>query len=74
MTVKELKEILKCNEPDFEYHGKGYSICMPGDTYCIGSYNGQMVEPNEFPTLDDLLDKSNIEGKTLREILPEIDM
>ena len=79
MTVQELGKILLCNTPDFEYHEKWYNICWPrgcfpdGD-FGVAAYDGAGDEFRLFHGLDDLLDNCIIEGKSLREILPEIEM
>ena len=79
MTVQELGKILLCNTPDFEYHGKWYTIdWMDGQFPDIKLYfipfNCGEEEVQEFDGFDDLLDNCIIEGKSLREILPEIEM
>ena len=79
MTVSELRKILLCNTPDFEYHGKWYTIdWMDGQfpdikLYLIpfGCGEDDVLEFNGF---DDLLNNCIIGGKSLREILPEIEM
>ncbi len=74
MTVTRLKEILPYNEPSFRYHGKEYCICHPNDVFGVYSED----QPNDvelrFESVDDLLDGWMIQGKTFREILPEIDL
>ena len=79
MTVQELGKILLCNTPDFEYHGKWYTIdWMDGQFREIKLYfirlNCGEGEVEDFGGFDDLLDNCIIEGKSLREILPEIEM
>lgn len=79
MTVQEVGKILLCNTPDFEYHRKWYTIdWMDGQFPDIKLYfipfNCGEDEVQEFDGFDDLLDNCIIEGKSLREILPEIEM
>lgn len=74
MTVEEFKEMMMCNEPDFDYNGQSYSICSPElkEFYVTASDS-----PNDknlaFTSLDDLLDNWLIQGKPFREILPEVE-
>lgn len=74
MTVDRFKEIMQCNEPDFGYNGKEYSICHPKDKFYVWSEDQPADTDLEFDTLDDLLDRWVIQGKPLREILPYIDL
>ena len=63
MTVKQFKEIMEYNEPDFGYRGEEYSICWPNGVYYVTA-----------SSVDEMLDHWLIQGKPLREILPEIDL
>ena len=78
MTLKDFTTILGCSEPDFGYHGKWYTICWAGNTFPNVDFGVSSFEGNEefrnFHGLNDLLDNCIIEGKPLREILPEIEM
>ena len=79
MTLEEFESILNYEEPDFEYHGKWYNICWPHGCFPdvdfgVAAYDGVGDEFPTFHGLDDLLDNCIIEGKPLREILPEIEM
>ena len=86
MTVQELGKILLCNTPDFEYHGKWHTIDWMDGQFpdiklyfipfnCgVGACDGTGDGYRLFHGLDDLLDNCIIEGKSLREILPEIEM
>lgn len=74
MTVEKFKEIMLYNEPSFGYQGKEYSICHPKDTFYVWSEDQPEDTNLEFFDLDDLLDRWVIQGKTLREILPDIDL
>lgn len=73
MTADRFKEIMLCNEPDFGYNGQEYSICSPNGKYYVTASDSPGDLDLEFDTLDDLLDRWMIQGKTLREILPDID-
>lgn len=72
MTVEQFMEIMACNEPEFEYMGEEYSICSPNGKYYVTSSDSPSDVNLEFDTLDDLLDGWNIQGKSLRDILPNI--
>ena len=72
MTVDQFKEIMMCNEPDFSYNGQEYSICSPNGKYYVTASDSPSDVDLEFATLDELLDLWMIQGKPLREILPDI--
>ena len=72
MTVKAFKELLVCNEPDFEYNGQIYSICCPHKTYYVTASDSPDDIDLEFSSVDDMLDHWLIQGKPLRAILPDI--
>lgn len=72
MTVEKFRELMVCNEPDFEYNGQRYSICWPGGKYYVTSSDSPTDADLVFDTLDDLLDRWLIQGKPLRAILPDI--
>ena len=79
MTVMDFSKILGYSEPDFGYHGTWYTICWAGNTFpnvdfSISAFDGTEDQFPTFHGLDDLLDNCIIEGKSLREILPEIEM
>ena len=79
MTLEEFSEILHYQEPDFYYHGNGYTICwargyFPDVDLGVAPFDGTGDEFRLFHGLDDLLANGIIEGKSLREILPEIEM
>ena len=73
MTVNEFRESLIYNEPDIDYKGKNYSICHPKDKYYIFSEDDPAVNDLVFNSVDDMLDHWILEGRTLREIIPDID-
>lgn len=73
MTVEKFKEIMPYNEPSFGYRGKEYSICHPKDKFYVWSEDQPEDVELKFDSVDNLLDGWMIHGKTLREILPEID-
>lgn len=72
MTVEVFKEMMLCNEPSFEYNGEEYSICWPNEKYYVTASDSPDDLNLEFKSIDDLLDNWIIQGKTLRDILPEI--
>ena len=72
MTVEKFKELMVCNEPDFEYNGQEYSICWPDGKYYVTASDSPTDVGLEFETIDDLLDHWLIQGKPLRDILPDI--
>lgn len=74
MTVEEFKEIMMCNEPEFGYNGQEYSICWPDGKYYVTTSDNPKDIELEFDSVDDLLDNWIIQGKPLREILPDIDL
>lgn len=79
MTLTAFVNILGYSEPEFKYHGKWYTICWEGNVFPDVDFGVATCDRtgDEFPTfhgLDDLLDNCIIEGKSLREILPEIEM
>ena len=55
------------------YKGKNYSICHPKDKYYIFSEDDPAVNDLVFNSVDDMLDHWILEGRTLREIIPDID-
>ena len=73
MTVDRFKEIMLCNEPEFSYRGKESSVCSPNGKYYVTASDSPSDTDLEFSTLDDLLDSWMIQGRRLREILPELD-
>ena len=73
MTVNEFRESLIYNEPDIGYKGQNYSICHPKDKYYIFSEDDPAVNDLDFNSVDDMLDHWILEGRTLREIIPDID-
>ena len=72
MTVEAFKEMMLCNEPMFEYNGEEYSICWPGKKYYVTASDSPDDLNLDFKSIDDLLDNWIIQGKRLRDILPEI--
>ena len=66
MTADRFKEIMLCNEPD--------SVCNPNGKYYVTASDSPGDLDLEFETLDEMLDHWMIQGKTLREILPDIDL
>lgn len=74
MTVKKFKEIMECNEPNFGYHGEEYSICWPDGIYYVSSSDNSKDEELAFHSVDEMLDHWMIQGKPLREILPDIEL
>ena len=72
MTVKEFKDLLLYNEPEFEYNGKAYSICSPDGNFYVLSEDNPADDDLVFNSVDDMLDHWIIQGKPLREIIPDI--
>lgn len=73
-TIEEFKELLGYNEPSFLYKGKEYSICSPDGKYHVWSEDNANDSELKFEDVDALLDGWIIQGKTLREALPDIEM
>lgn len=74
MTVKDFKDMMACNEPDFRYSGQTYSICSPDGKYYVTASDSPGDVDLAFDDLDDLLDNWIIQGKPLRNILPGINL
>ncbi len=74
MTRNKFLEMIVCNEPCFEYRGKEYSICHPDRTYYVTAEDNPDDINLSFSSPEDLLDRWVIQGKTLNEILPDIDI
>lgn len=72
MTVEQFKGVLMCQEPDFGYNGKEYSICSPDGKFYVTAEDSPGDIDLVFQDADDLLDHWAIQGKTLRSILPDI--
>lgn len=73
MTVDEFRDSLFYNEPNFGYNGKEYWICHPEDKFYVSSEDNPADEELVFDSVDDMLDHWIIQGKPLREIVPDID-
>ena len=74
MTVKDFKKLMQCNEPDFTYNGQTYSICWPDGRYYVTASDSPGDVDLKFDTLDALLDGWMIQGRPLRDILPDIEI
>lgn len=79
MTVDELIDVLYMYEPDFRYRGETYSISwkdgmLPNAELYVTASDCPEDSDLDFSCLDDLLDHWMIQGKTFREILPEIEI
>lgn len=74
MTVDDFKTMMLCNEPDFGYNGQEYSICCPNSKYYVAASDSPGDVDLEFASLNDLLDRWMIQGRPLREVLPEIEI
>ncbi|WP_042435931.1 hypothetical protein [Faecalispora jeddahensis] len=72
MTADAFKKMMACNEPDFSYNGQDYSICWPDGKYYVTASDNPGDIDLVFHSLDDLLDRWIIQGKPLRQILPDI--
>lgn len=73
MIIDKFKAAMMCNEPDFRYNGQDYSICHPDGRYYVTASDSPGDVDLTFDTLDSLLDGWVIQGKPLREILPNIE-
>lgn len=73
MTEQEFRDALLCNEPEFAYRGKEYAICSPDGRFYVSAEDDPAAEQLVFDTVDDLLDGWMIQGRPLRQILPEIE-
>ena len=51
MTVDAFKEMMVYNEPDFEYNGRGYSICCPNGKYYVTASDSPGDIDLEFDSL-----------------------
>lgn len=74
MTVDEFRELMRCNEPDFRYHGQEYSVCSPNGKYYVTASDSPDDSDLEFDTLDELLEHWMVQGNRFRDILPEIEI
>ena len=74
MTVSAFKELLVCNEPDFEYNGQMYSICCPNGVYFVTASASPGDIDLRFDSVDDMLDNWVIQGSLLRDILKDIEI
>ena len=72
MTADRFKEIMLCNEPDFGYRGEKYSVCNPNGKYYVTASDNSSDADLEFETLEGLLDYWIVQGRRLRDILPDI--
>ena len=73
MTVDEFMEMLYFNEPDFCYNGCMYSICHPKEQFYVSEEENPEANELVFDSVEDLLDNWMIQGKPLREIIPNIE-
>lgn len=73
MTAKAFADMLLYNEPSFGYQGKEYSVCSPDGKYYVTAEDSPGDVDLVFESVDDLLDHWIIQGKALRDIIPEID-
>lgn len=73
-----MKEFGSLDYIDFTWQHKDYQVVGDhGDGVCfICTYDakGETITLGEFTSIDDLLDKSNLEGKTFREIMHSPDL
>ncbi|NJP40419.1 hypothetical protein HCH52_05075 [Oscillospiraceae bacterium HV4-5-C5C] len=72
MTVNDFKNMMMINEPAFAYHDEEYSICWPDNQYHVTASDHPSDINFVFESLDDLLDNWMIQGRPLRQILPDI--
>ncbi len=74
MNRTEFIDIIFCNEPDFSYNGKQYSICHPKEKYYVTAEDSPSDSELAFDSPEDLLDNWIIQGKCLGDLLQEIDL
>lgn len=74
MTRVEFLEMISYNEPTFHYNGREYSICCPDGRYYVTAEDRASDLELVFDSPEELLDGWMIQGKSLGEILPLIDL
>ena len=74
MNIDQLMDLLDYSEPSFGYNGKEYSISSPDGKFYVWAEDSPQDENLVFETKDALFDNWNIQGKTLREIIADIDI
>lgn len=72
MTVEKFRDIIRYNEPYFLFQGKTYSICHPDTMFYARCDDWPVDQDIAFQDVDDLLERWVIEGRPLKDILPEI--
>lgn len=68
MTIKEFRETI-WNDLEFGYNGKWYYICPMDGKYSCGEAN---KDDTIFHSIDDMLEHFIIQGKPLKDVLPNI--
>ena len=71
MTVEEFRDIIRYNEPYFVYRGRTYSICHHDGRFYVRRDDWPVNEDLAFQNVDDLLEHWMIEGRPLKDVLPE---
>lgn len=74
MDVSTFKKILTYQEPSFGYNGKEYSICSPDGKFYVTAEDSLKDVDLVFHTADALLDGWIIQGRQLRDIIPNIEL
>lgn len=70
MNNDDIILFLMTNEPVFEFGGKQYSVCCPGDDgFSTWDSDGNIYD---FHGIDDLLDNWIVGGKKFRDIVSTI--
>lgn len=72
MTVEQLKAHLEASDLDFFYNGKHYAI-MPVNVFAPFIACEKDQDARQYETFDELLNDFTVEGKPLKDILPDID-
>ena len=73
MNVSEFAEVLTYQEPSFGYNGKEYSICSPDGNFYVTAEDSPGDSELVFSSVADLLNNWIIQGKPLKDIVPDID-
>ena len=73
MRIEDFKEMLLVNEPSFEYNGYEYTIACPNGFFTVYAEDSPSDEDLEFETVEDLLDNWMVQGRSLKEIVEEIE-
>lgn len=70
MSIDQLKKHISISDLEFEYNGKWYYICPLNNVFSAGEAD---TDPTDYKTFDELINNFLVQGKQLKEILPDID-